>query len=237
MVVNSDACPRPLRLASPDPILGGQAAEDGYVLAAAETVPALSVAIIRPSPVGGVEATARSLENRFLRVELADDGTLASVYDKRAGREALAGRGNQLWAYRDQPRVYDAWDIEGDYRKHGEEVAADAIEVVEAGGQRGAVRVTRRFRDSVIVQSVRLWANSARIDFATRLDWHDRRTLLKARFPLAVHADFATFECAFGVQRRPTHRNTSWDAAKFEVALSTAIPQVVPHLNPSFWKH
>jgi alpha-mannosidase len=35
---------------------------------------------------------------------------------------------------------------------------------------------------------------------------------------LAVRADYATFECAFGVQHRPTHRNTSWDATKFEVA-------------------
>jgi alpha-mannosidase len=42
--------------------------------------------------------------------------------------------------------------------------------------------------------------------------------LLKAHFPLAVRSDVATFECAFGVQRRPTHRNTSWDAARFEVA-------------------
>jgi alpha-mannosidase len=33
-----------------------------------------------------------------------------------------------------------------------------------------------------------------------------------------VRSDHATFECAFGVQQRPTHRNTSWDAAKFEVA-------------------
>jgi alpha-mannosidase len=65
---------------------------------------------------------------------------------------------------------------------------------------------------------VRLWANSARIDFATRFDWRDRRILVKALFPLAVRADAATFECAFGVHRRPTHANTSWDAARFEVA-------------------
>ena len=140
------------------------------------------------------------------------------MFDKRCGREALAGRGNQIWAYRDQPRVYDAWDIEGDYRRAGEALTAESIEIVEAGGQRGALRIVRRFRDSTITQSVRLWSNSKRIDFATRLDWHDRRTLLKAHFPLAVHADHATFECAFGIQHRPTHRNTSWDAAKFEVA-------------------
>ncbi len=74
------------------------------------------------------------------------------------------------------------------------------------------------FRASRIVQDVRLWAGSARIDFATRLDWHDRRWLLKARFPLAVRAPTALFETAFGVIERPTHRNTSWQQAGFEVA-------------------
>jgi len=76
----------------------------------------------------------------------------------------------------------------------------------------------RTFRDSRIVQDVRLWAGSARIDFATRFEWHDRRWLVKARFPLAVRSDRATFETAFGVVERPTHRNTSWDEARFEVA-------------------
>ena len=41
---------------------------------------------------------------------------------------------------------------------------------------------------------------------------------MKARFPLAVRSDRATFETAFGVVERPTHRNTSWVRAKFEVA-------------------
>ncbi|MCP4384813.1 MAG: alpha-mannosidase, partial [Hyphomicrobiales bacterium] len=81
-----------------------------------------------------------------------------------------------------------------------------------------AVRVVRRFRDSEIVQTIRLWANSARLEFKTDIDWHQRRILLKVRFPLAVRSDQATFECAHGVIRRPTHRNTSWDAVRFEVA-------------------
>ena len=72
--------------------------------------------------------------------------------------------------------------------------------------------------DSKIVQTVRLWANSARLEFKTDIDWHQRRVLLKARFPLAIRSDHATFECAHGVIRRPTHRNTSWEEARFEVA-------------------
>jgi alpha-mannosidase len=90
--------------------------------------------------------------------------------------------------------------------------------VVEAGPHRVAVRIERRFAGSTITQTIRLWANSPRVEFVTELDWHDRRILLKCRTPLAIHADHATFECACGVIRRPTHRNTPWDAAKYEVA-------------------
>ena len=41
------------------------------------------------------------------------------------------------------------------------------MEVVETGGHRAALRVERAFRDSRIVQDIRLWAGSARIDFVT----------------------------------------------------------------------
>ncbi len=218
VVLNPSLSERPIRLQSPDPLPAGQAAEDGWVLASEEIAPPLSTVSGRPAASLGVTVEPGVLENRFLRVEIAADGTLSRVFDKRAGREVLDGRGAQIWAYHDQPRDYDAWDIEEDYRRQGcEVVAAEPPQVVEAGGQRGAIRIVRRIGASTIVQSVRLWANSPRIDFATRFDWHDRRILLKALFPLAVRSDFATFECAFGVVRRPTHRNTSWDAAKFEV--------------------
>ncbi len=218
LIVNPDLNARPVRLQSAEPIPGGQAAEEGYVLASPAVVPGLGALTGRIPHDASVTVEAGVLENRFLRVELGDDGALRRVYDKRAEREVLDGRGNQIWAYRDQPRDYDAWDTEGDYERSGKEIAADSIEIAEAGGQRGSLRVTRRIGASTIVQSVRLWANSPRIDFHTRFDWHDRRILLKARFPLAVRADSATFECAFGVHHRPTHSNTSWDAARFEVA-------------------
>jgi alpha-mannosidase len=218
LVVNPDLNERPVRLHSATPIPGGQAAEEGFVLASDARVPGLGALTGHVPRQVSVSVEARVLENRYLRVEFGDDGTLTRVYDKRAEREVLDGRGNQIWAYRDQPRDYDAWDVEGDYQRAGEEIAAESIEVAEAGGQRGALRIVRKVNASTIVQSVRLWANSPRIDFATRFDWRDRRILVKARFPLAVRADNATFECAFGVHHRPTHANTSWDAARFEVA-------------------
>jgi alpha-mannosidase len=52
----------------------------------------------------------------------------------------------------------------------------------------------------------------------THVEWHERQILLRALFPLAVRSHEATFETMYGVVKRPTHRNTSWEAARFEVA-------------------
>jgi alpha-mannosidase len=210
LVVNPDISRRPLRVAL----------ADGSALTGPRTLAGLEAAVIHPGePAGTVTADATALENGFLRVELDADGTVARVLDKRSGREALAGRGNQLWAYVDKPRQWDAWDLEPSYAGEGVELlATEPPQVVESGPHRAAVRVVRAFRDSRVVQDIRLWAGSPRIDFHTRIEWHDRRWLLKVRWPLAVRSPWATFETAFGVIQRPTHRNTSWEAARFEVA-------------------
>ena len=61
-----------------------------------------------------------------------------------------------------------------------------------------------------------LRASDPVVDILTEVDWHDRQKLLKLAFPLDVHADRATSEIQFGHVHRPTHANTSWDAARFE---------------------
>jgi alpha-mannosidase len=220
LVVNPDLSARPLRLELEGDFPGAQAVEGGSVLSGARVVAGLGAAVVLEiPPAGGLSVSETHLENDFLRVELAEDGSLGRIYDKRAQREVLDGRGNRLWAYVDKPRTYDAWDIDIGYADQGEEVGGlDSLTVLEAGPHRAALRLARTFRNSTITQDIRLWANSARLEFKTTLDWHDRRWLLKARFPLAVRAPEASFETAFGIIRRPTHRNTSWDGARFEVA-------------------
>ena len=219
VIVNPDLQPRPLRLTSTEPLPGGQAVAGGFVLSAPETVAGLSVtARANLAEAGPLTISEHGLENAFVKVAINADGTLSSVIDKRTGRECLAGGGNQIWAYVDKPRFFDAWDIEEDYTASGREIMADSIEITETGPHRAALRITRHFGASTIVQHLRLWANSPRVEFQTDLDWHDRRVLLKTRFPLAVQADHALFECACGVIARPTHRNTPWDETKYEVA-------------------
>lgn len=219
-IVNAELSEKPLRVALTEEVAGAQATQEGFLLSSPQRVPGLSATVvIDPSPPGELSVSERRLENALLRVELDEDGTLARVYDKRHGREVLSGRGNQLWAYVDKPRAWDAWDIDAGYAEDGREITAvSECTVVERGPHRASVRLTKPFRDSTIVQEVRLWADSARLEFKTTLDWHDRRWLLKTRFPLNVRAEKAIFETAFGVTERATHRNTPWDAARFEVA-------------------
>ncbi|HZC85182.1 MAG TPA: glycoside hydrolase family 38 C-terminal domain-containing protein, partial [Rubrobacter sp.] len=58
---------------------------------------------------------------------------------------------------------------------------------------------------------------SRRLDVETYVDWHERQVLLRALFPVGVRSHEATFETMYGVAKHPTHSNTSWDAARFEV--------------------
>jgi alpha-mannosidase len=158
------------------------------------------------------------IENELLRVEIGADGSLHGVYDKESEREVLEGRGNGLFAYADKPANWDAWDVEAGYEAEGEEVPpAESVEVVEDGPLRAAVRVQRRFHGSRISQTYVLLSGSRRLDVETHVRWHERQVLLRALFPLRVRSHEATFETMHGVVRRPTHRNTSWDEARFEV--------------------
>jgi alpha-mannosidase len=186
------------------------------------TVAPLGVAVVPRdvAPVPGLTVSRNHLENGVLRVALNDDGTLRSIVHKPTGRESLAGAGNQLWAYAfDRPRSWDAWDIDADYADKGEQVTSiESMEVVDSSPARAAVRVVRKYRASTITQTYVLLANSPRLDIETVLDWHDRRTFLRTLTPVAAANDRATFECANGVVRRPTHANTSWDQAMFEAA-------------------
>ncbi|HYZ46096.1 MAG TPA: glycoside hydrolase family 38 C-terminal domain-containing protein, partial [Actinomycetota bacterium] len=218
-VINPDLLPRPLRVTVDQSTVNAQRVRDGYVVTGTSPVPGLSALTVTDAdPAPGLKASAEGLANQYVSVRVAPDGCLHSVFDRRQGREVLDGRGNQLWAYVDKPRAWDAWDVDPAYTDGAEEIVADRPpEVIEEGPHRAALRVERTFRDSRIVQELRLWANSARLDFATQIDWHDRRFLLKARFPVAVRSTHASFETAFGVVSRPTYRNTTWDTAQFEV--------------------
>ena len=56
-----------------------------------------------------------------------------------------------------------------------------------------------------------------RIDFENVVDWKEQHYLLKSHFPVDVFYNDATFDIQYGNVKRATHKNTSWDVARFEV--------------------
>lgn len=211
VVVNPSLDARPLRA-----VLA-----DGTVLSTGDIVSPLSIHVLDRAalkPAGGLHADASRLENDHFAVTISADGAVQSLVHKATGREALAEPANQLWVYPvDKPRNWDAWDIDADYPEKGIRLdKPESIELVENSPHRAAIKVVYRYRDSSVVQHYALTANAKRLDIETEIDWHDRRTFLRSLSPVATRARTATFECAYGVVSRPTHTNTSWDAAMFE---------------------
>lgn len=165
-----------------------------------------------------LEASVTHLENALVRAEFNEQGDLVRFYDKLNEREILTAPGNQFQAFDDRPINWDAWDIDIFYDDRKWLAApATCIRVVEAGPLMATLEIERQILDSPYTQRVRLAYNSARLDFETRIDWRERRKLLKVAFPVNVQANQATYEIQWGAVERPTHRNTSWDWARFEV--------------------
>ncbi|EST35205.1 alpha-mannosidase [Streptomyces roseochromogenus] len=184
-------------------------------------VPANGSAPLTPAePPHPVTVSGRTLDNGIVRVQVADDGTLSSVYDLRSGREVLAGQGNLLRLHTDLPNCWDAWDIDKHYRnRYTDLLESDSVTVAEQDPLVGAIRVIRSFgKGSRITQTITVRAGSARIDVETDIDWHETEKILKAGFPVDLRAPHSSAEIQFGHVQRPTHTNTSWEAARFEVS-------------------
>jgi len=192
---------------------------------ARDGVPALGVAVLEASTADPVTVTVlddggRRLANGLVQVDLTPGGQVRRLLDLRHDRDVVpAGTlANVLQLHRDTPRQWDAWDIDVDYRRVVTDLLeATSLEVVESSDSAVTVEVVHETGASRIVQRITLSAGSPALEVVTDVDWHEQQKLLKLAFPLAVHADRSASETQFGHVFRPTHSNTSWDAAKFEI--------------------
>ena len=80
-----------------------------------------------------------------------------------------------------------------------------------------SLRIVRRYLESSITQTVTLYRDIPRIDIRNQIDWKEKQIFLKDLFPVDIHTNEATFDIQYGNVTRPTHYNTSWDFARFEV--------------------
>lgn len=187
---------------------GGVAAHGGALIGSPDRAPA-------PPTVRARRGGGFTLDNGLLRVEVDGRGLVVSVYDIEADRETIAPgtAANLLQLHPDFPNMWDAWDVDHFYRNTVTDLTD--IETLEPTDE-GALRVVRAFGSSRVEQLLSLPPGVRRLDIETEVDWHETEKFLKAAFPLDLHADRTAAETQFGHLYRPTHTNTSWDAAKFE---------------------
>ncbi|MFC9282638.1 alpha-mannosidase [Streptomyces collinus] len=156
------------------------------------------------------------LDNGLLRIEIDARGLVVSARDLAAGRETIApgAAANLLQLHADFPNMWDAWDVDEFYRNTVTDLTdADAVTAGEDGS---SVRVVRSFGASRVTQVLSLAPGERRLVLDTEADWHETEKFLKLAFPLDLHAERYASETQFGHFHRPTHTNTSWEAAKFE---------------------
>ena len=166
------------------------------------------------------KGNVRRVKTPFYTVEFDENAEIQSLVDLRESRELVAPgkRANELRVYEDRPMEYDAWNLDEGYMEHSWRVEnLSEFAVLENGLHRASLIAKRKFGDSSISQIIRFYAHTARIDFVTRVDWREHQQILRTAFPLDILAHEADFEIQFGNVRRPTHKNTSWDKARFEV--------------------
>jgi len=181
--------------------------------------------IVKGCDTGAVERAVEvgncTIENDCLRVAINRvTGYLDSVVDKTTGREVLAGPGNELQLFEDKPFVkeHSGWEIDRIFVEKPYKGRIELAEIRPFGGPlRAGYTVEWKAMNSRVRQEIYLDRDCPVVYFKTWVDWREHETLLKAAFPATVNQTQACFEIQYGHIHRPTHRNTSWDIAKFEV--------------------
>ena len=176
--------------------------------------------VITPKLDNAITVDGKTVETKYFTVVFDDNYQIISIYDKENDREVIAegGIGNEIRVYADHPDKFDNWEWQ-EYslqQKYKTVTSVSSVEIVDDGARKG-IRIVRPFMKSTIAQTIWFYDDIAKIDFDTKVDWHQHHQMVKAAFAVDVHSDKATYEVQFGSVERPTHKNTSWDRAKFEV--------------------
>ena len=166
------------------------------------------------------KVTAKTITTPHVRIRFNKSGRIVSFIDKATGRELAAGGPfNTFIIGEDVPETYDNWNIDSDQelKMHPDERFIER-KVAADGPLQLRVRSRYMIGDaSELVQDMVLHAGTPRVDFETIVDWADVHKLLKVAFEVNVSAKFARHEMQFGHVERPTHRDTPYDRARFEV--------------------
>ncbi|XP_071483559.1 alpha-mannosidase 2C1-like [Diadema antillarum] len=127
--------------------------------------------------------------------------------------------GNQFVVYDDIPLFWDAWDVMDYHLETRKPITHCIASDLESNNPlQVSLRVWLKISGySCIEQQIVLRAASKYLEFHTKVHWKESHKFLKVEFPVNVRSPVATYEIQYGHLQRPTHQNTSWDWARYEV--------------------
>lgn len=161
------------------------------------------------------------LENEHLRAVIRNDGHIISLLYRSSNHDAIEPNqlGNHFVIFDDHPNDWDAWDVDVFHLEKRTEISPPAsVYILESGPLRAILEYEVKLTpQSHLKQTIILTCTSEYLEFSTEVDWHESGKFLKVEFPLNVRSQYATYETQYGCIKRPTHFNTTWDLAKFEV--------------------
>lgn len=163
--------------------------------------------------------TENTVETPYYIVSWDDKGRLVRLYDKSADREVIPeGKfANVIQIFEDKPRCFDAWELESTIDLKKEEIPCDG-NIIKTKNELGYfIHFTYNYNNSKIMQTMCLYNDKRRIDFKTIVEWKESQKILKTAFSVDIRGVFARYDVQEGNIVRPITRNTSWEAAKFEV--------------------
>lgn len=181
-------------------------------------IPALSSASLRATSYKKEWLTVGdTVETPFYSVQFNADGSIASLFDKELEREWANGDFNKLKIYTDNPGNYDAWDILPNYKDKQLEIkVTEPLALCEQDGESATFKTVLSTEKSAWTMLIRLFRRSRGIEIENIVDWNEKHKLAKAEFGCNVLTRKALCDTSAGFIERDTHKNTTWQQARFE---------------------
>ncbi|KAF2997795.1 Glycoside hydrolase, 38 vacuolar alpha mannosidase [Neopestalotiopsis sp. 37M] len=163
------------------------------------------------------------MENEQLTVTV-EAGTVTSLVDRSNGREVIAkgGKANQFVIFDDKPLYWQAWDVEVYHLDTRQELPSGTTKIYEDKEHRVSVVTETKISDDSSIKTIlslqaAFEGHQSYVECTSHVDWHETMKFLKVEFPVDIINNEASYETQYGIVKRPTHYNTTWDMAKFEV--------------------
>lgn len=192
-----------------------------------------------PASVSQSEEGNYILSNKALTATISPNGIITSLYDEVNDREIIDTTatkqtnsevigGNQLVVFDDQPLQFPAWDTELYSLNKFKFLNNGEVSILTNDKLESSLLVKNKILEKSYIETVisiqgldyeiDSFSQNNFIKFKSHVEWHETYKFLKVQFPTTINsASLALYETQFGITERPTHYNTSWDVAKFEV--------------------